>query len=263
MINITSNIAKQRLLVELTRMQQNLERMFSKSVGVIINREFRKAARLIQDYRMNDVYLIFSAERNNMVNLLRKQYRRIAKTFFERLNQDLEKSFLNYESKTVMDEYWQEMNNYIGMTALRKVQQIDNTTRNMFRVVINKGLEEGKSNVEIAKDMRKTGAIQKAWRAKRIARTETHSASVHSLHTAAKTTRMMRQKEWLSARDSRTRTSPFDHLFANGERVDVNAFFQRTGESLMYPGDYQRGSPANIVNCRCVELFHTTFEYNV
>lgn len=260
MINITNNTAKQRLLIELTKMQQNIERMFSKSVGVIINRQFRKAARLIQDYRMNDVYLVFSAERNNMIELLRKYYRRIGKVFFDRFYEDIEKSFLNFETKTVIDEFWQEMEAYIGTTALRKVQRIDNTTRNMFRIIINKGLEKGKSNVEIAKDLRKTGAVQKAWRAKRIARTECHSASVHSLDVAAKTTRMMRQKEWLSARDSRTRINPFNHLLANGERVLINAFFQRTGESLMYPGDYQRGSAANIVNCRCVELFHTTYK---
>lgn len=259
MIGITNNIAKQRILVELTRMQQNIERMFSKSVGVIINRQFRMAARLIQDYRMNDIYFVFDAERNNFVELLRKYYRRIGKVFFDRFYEDMEKSFLNFETKTILDEYWDEMNSYIGTTALRKAQSIDNTTRNMFRVILNKGLEEGKSNVEIAKDFRKTGKIQKVWRAKRIARTETHSTSVHSLHTAAKTTRMMRQKEWLSAKDSRTRTSPFNHLFANGERVDVNAFFQKTGESLMYPGDYSRGSGGNIINCRCVELFHTSF----
>ena len=99
MINITNNTAKQRLLIELTKMQQNIERMFSKSVGVIINRQFRKAARLIQDYRMNDVYLVFSAERNNMIELLRKYYRRIGKVFFDRFYEDIEKSFLNFETK--------------------------------------------------------------------------------------------------------------------------------------------------------------------
>lgn len=260
MINVENNTAKQRILVELTRMQQNLEVIFTRKIGIVINRQFRKAARLIQEGRFNDIYYVFDAERNNFIEVMRIQYRKIATTFYNRLNQDIQKMTLNYEMKTILDDYWDEMNNYIGITALTKVQKIDATTRNMFRLIVNKGLEDGKSHIEIAKDMRNTGTIQKAWRAKRIARTETHSATTHSLQTAAKQTRLMREKEWVSARDSRTRTGIFNHLRANGERVGMNALFQKTGGSLMYPGDYQRGSAGNIVNCRCIQLFHTNYK---
>ena len=261
MINIENNTAKQRLLIELTRMQQNLEVVFIRKIGIILNRQFRKAASLIQNNRMNDIYYIFDAERNNFIETMRIQYRKIAKLFYDRLNQDVQKMAVNYETKTVLEDFWAEMNNYIGVTALRKVQQIDGTTREMFRVIINKGLEAGKSHIEIAKDLRNTGTIQKTWRARRIARTETHSVTTHSLHTAAKNTRLMKEKEWLSARDSRTRAGKiFNHVRANGERVGMDALFQDTGEGLMYPGDYQRGTAGNIINCRCIQLFHTNYK---
>lgn len=261
MVNINNNTAKQRLLVEMTRIQQNLEIFFINAIGVIINRQFRKAASLIQDGRMSDIFFVFDAERNNFVETLRKQYRKIAKVFFDRLNEDIQKMSVNYETKTVLDDYWSEMNNYIGVAALTKAKTIDATTKEMFRIVVNKGMEAGKSHIEIAKDMRTTGKIQKVWRARRIARTETHSATTHSLQTAAKNTRLMKEKEWVSAFDSRTRTSPFDHLGANGERVAMDVLFNSTGEGLMYPGDYQRGSAGNIINCRCIQLFHTNYNF--
>jgi len=161
--------------------------------------------------------------------------------------------FKNYEKKDYIDEFWNSMNSYIGTEALKKVQWMDETTKKTLRLLINKGLENGKSYNEIAKDVRETAQIQKVWRAKRIARTETHSAAMHSLDTAAKTTRLIQEKEWISARDSRTRRDIFNHFGtfpygANGERIQLNAMYQGTGESLKYPGD-SRGSAGNVVNC--------------
>ena len=267
MIDVTGNTAKQRLLREMTLLQQNLETSFAVSIGTIFSKQFRKAAKLVEDTRISDYVYAVDSERNNFVDVLRKQYRKIWDVFFDRLFSDVQKMATGYEFKSgyekkdFIDEFWNEMNTYIGREALKKVQWMDATTKKTLRLLINKGLEEGKSYNEIAKDIRKSADIQKVWRAKRIARTETHTAANHSLQTAAKTTRLIQEKEWFSARDSRTRRKLFNHFNsyprgANGERIRLDAMFQGTGESLSYPGD-SRGSAGNVVNCRCMELFHT------
>ena len=263
MINITNNTAKKRILTELILIQQNLERSFSISVGNIIARQFRKAAILLEQARPQDFTYAVDSERNNFIEVMRKHYRKVGNVFYNRLIADVQKSFVLFETKDVIDEFWNQMNTYIGTEALKKVQWMDATTKNSLRLLINKGIEAGKGYNEIAKDIRKEANLQKSWRAKRIARTETHSASMKSLNTAAATTRMIQEKEWISALDSRTRKSPFNHVLANGERILMDALYQRTGEALKYPGDSSRGSAGNIVNCRCGELYHTSYKQEV
>ena len=212
---------------------------------------------MVKSYRLSEVFFAIDAERNKFINIMKKYYIRIAKVFYDRFISEMNKSVIPHKVKGIFEEFWRELENYIGKTALVKVQWIDMATKNKFRIIINKGLEAGKSNEEIAKSLRKVGRIQKKWRARRIARTETHSTAVHSLQEAAKSSRIIQEKEWLSAKDSRTRTSPFDHILANGEKVRLEDYYNKTGEKLLYPGDYQNGSPGNIINCRCVELYHT------
>lgn len=258
MINIINNTAKQRLLIELTLLQQNLEKNFSKDISAILRRQFTKAAKLIEEFRVLEVYIAVDSERFNFIDVMRKHYRKIAKVFYDRFFSDVNKNFINYETKSNLEEFWQELERYIGVVSLNKVQWIDLQTKKMLRSIINKGLENGKSYLEIAKNLKETGKIQEKWRANRIARTETHSAAVHSLNHAAKTTRIVQEKEWVSAIDSRTRQSPFNHFI--NERVRMNDFYKKTGENLLYPGDSLNGSKGNIINCRCVELYHTNYQ---
>jgi uncharacterized protein with gpF-like domain len=67
------------------------------------------------------------------------------------------------------------------------------------------------------------------------------------------------RKEWVSAQDERTRTSPpdeFDHIEADGQVVDMNEAFTVGGEQMMFPGD-PGGSAGNIINCRCAVVYLT------
>lgn len=56
------------------------------------------------------------------------------------------------------------------------------------------------------------------------------------------------QKTWIPILDSRTRPA---HVAADLQQVDVNESFRVGGESLLMPRD-PNGSPANIMNCRCI-----------
>lgn len=57
-------------------------------------------------------------------------------------------------------------------------------------------------------------------------------------------------KEWLTALDGRERLA---HASANGQVRPVEVEFDVGGEKLRYPGD-PRGSPGNVINCRCTTL---------
>lgn len=255
MIDISNNAAKQRILFETVRIQQNIEKSFSTKVGDLLYKQFNDAAKSVQDSRPDEALIINHTDA--MVAAFVTVYRRSASVFSDKLFEEAEKSFTLYFQKGVIEDFWNSMESYFKINAVRQVTKITEATRKTLSIAIEKGIRDGKSYVEIARDVRKVGKIQRVWRARRIARTEVHSASTSSLQVAAEASRLIKEKEWLSANDSRTRTSPFDHVGANGETVLLDAMFQLTGESLMYPGDQLNGSVGNIVNCRCIQLFHS------
>ena len=94
-------------------------------------------------------------------------------------------------------------------------------------------------------------------RAERIARTEVVGALNEGKVEGYRSTGLIEKKEWLATMDDRTRGNdprdPFSHIAADGEVVNLDEPFVRTGESLQFPGD-PAGSPANIINCRCTVL---------
>jgi len=94
-------------------------------------------------------------------------------------------------------------------------------------------------------------------RAERIARTEVIGALNEGKLDGYRSTGLIEKKEWLATMDDRTRGNdprdPFSHLAADGEIVNLDEPFVRTGENLQFPGD-PAGSPANIINCRCTVL---------
>ena len=94
-------------------------------------------------------------------------------------------------------------------------------------------------------------------RSERIARTEVISSLNAGQMDAYRQSGEVNGKEWLSVQDDRTRGNDpkdeFSHVGADGETVDLDSPFTRTGESLDCPGDFN-GSPGNIINCRCTTL---------
>ena len=79
MVNIFNNTTKRKLLTEVTVLQQNIERSFSREIGIILNRQFRKGAFLVKSYRLSEVFFAIDAERNKFINIMKKYYIRIAK----------------------------------------------------------------------------------------------------------------------------------------------------------------------------------------
>ena len=98
-----------------------------------------------------------------------------------------------------------------------------------------------------------------AWQIERIVRTETLTAANYGASFAGSVSGIVQVKQWISAKDPRTRRivngDNFDHWEMDGIEVGENEPFavpSRFGgaENMMYPGD-PKGSASNRINCRC------------
>jgi HK97 family phage portal protein len=94
------------------------------------------------------------------------------------------------------------------------------------------------------------------WQTERIARTTMTGASGHggdmAMQQAEDETGMKAVKTWLSALIP-GRTRP-DHAAAHGQVRQRSEMYDVGGEKLQYPGD-PNGSPGNIINCLCDQIF--------
>jgi hypothetical protein len=268
MIDIQGKRAKQQIRANLIRQMVLLERNFTIEVRKILNREFRDAARFVR-FGILEIDNAVNSQTSRMVNLFRKHYKRAGFVFSDRVFQESQKSFFQIETKaietkTIEDDFWFEFENWAINEAARKIVTvggIDWITKKIINRIVTKGMREGLSHQVIAKNILKNGVRTNPSRALKIARTETHTASEKAIHTAMDKTRLMKEKEWVSALDNRTRRKPFNHRArfpdgALGERVAMDVDFIGTSEALEYPGS-SLGSAANIINCRCVALYFT------
>lgn len=66
------------------------------------------------------------------------------------------------------------------------------------------------------------------------------------------------QKEWVTAGDSKVRTSPFSHRAADEQKRSLDDLFIVGGQKLKMPGDMSHGaSIENVANCRCSSIVDT------
>ena len=257
MIDLTNNIAKQRWQQEADRIMARLERIMLPKLKAVLNKQYRNAAKYANMGYLDGVEFAVNEERLRLREVLITQYKRTATVFNKIAFENIDNALKNIEMpeiKTPKDEFWNEMNNWITLQAATKITGIQDTTKDLIAKVIGKGLKEGITHKEIAKNIRKQGLITNRWRALMIARTETHAAAVQSVDASVKSTRIEMEKEWVSAKDERVRIS---HLSTNGQRVPQDQPFNVGGEQLMYPGDSSLGAGAGTtINCRCVVAYH-------
>jgi hypothetical protein len=143
--------------------------------------------------------------------------------------------------------------------------RISETTRTLYadiqnaaRRSVQMGANEGWGARKVADDIiARQGEIEK-WKALRIARTETMSASNAGAMQGASDTEIPNYKIWISSNDGRTRGSnpgdEFDHITMDGVEVLEHEYFEVNGDKLMHPGD-PNGQPGNVINCRCAVGF--------
>lgn len=134
---------------------------------------------------------------------------------------------------------------------------MDNTTRDNMLAAINAEFAKGKG-VDDVIALLLNWPKPRYWAA-RIIRTEINRAANVGTQAAGESFGFEQQKEWIAAKDSRTRGNPMNgqrdhanHWSLDGTVVDEKGTFTdpRNGDLLQFPGD-PAGSAASVINCRC------------
>ena len=141
-----------------------------------------------------------------------------------------------------------------GVTTL--AQDITETTRKQIDYYIKNGLEKGLPLNDIIKQLKTAGITD--YRAELIARTETGRAANIGSMVGATSTGLVTVKEWIAAKDNRTRRIPrdqFDHLNMDGTKIPMDATFKLQNKKggfdlMLHPCD-SSGSAGDVCNCRC------------
>lgn len=156
-------------------------------------------------------------------------------------------------------------NEWVEKFGLKKAKEINGTSfenlRKNIQAQVSEAIELGETIRQIRNRILETvdGVYENMTKARAnlIARTETAGSANFGSFTQAKVDGM-EKKQWLSSIDSRTRGSDaddeFDHVHANGETVNIDQPFTRTGQDLMFPLDPE-GDSGNVCNCRCTMIY--------
>lgn len=201
-----------------------------------------------------------------------KLYMSVGRHFADQIFNQLKSSSGAPEVKapdTIENLWIQEIQEWLRVNAPLRIIGIQDATNRSILKKIGKGIGSGLGMLDIAASIRGLtglGSITES-RAERIARTEVITASNLASQSAAKSTQLPLEKEWLSSRDSRVRGDADDRHShrtpLDGTRVPMDQPYTepRTGEQLMFPADSSLGASAgNVINCRCVEVYHVIGE---
>jgi hypothetical protein len=146
----------------------------------------------------------------------------------------------------------QALNNLLmswSSSAFTLAQSISGTTLEMMRQATAQMVADGVPENQMGKEIRKFGDGMSSWRARTIARTESHAAVMESQYEIIQEMELPEYlNEWNSGSDGRTRKS---HRQADGQQRKPGELFDVGGDKLRYPGD-RRGKPELVINCRCV-----------
>lgn len=135
---------------------------------------------------------------------------------------------------------------WIETVAGEQSKLIVDTLQEQFRQVLAESNAASETQQELATrisemfDVRRSEALRIAW-------TEAGKAYNYGTLEGFRQSGVVTQKEWLSAGDDLVRDA---HRDADGQKVDLEAFFLVDGELLEFPGA-PGGTAANVINCRC------------
>ena len=166
-------------------------------------------------------------------------------------------------------EWTQQMMDFLMTQGFSLVSDITSTTKKKLLAIVQKGVEEGLSVDEIVKLIKSDEQLAYlAFRATRIVRTEVMRSSNMASMMAADSHDFYVDKQWISARDNRTRRIPrdqFDHVELDGVIKEYDEPFTETGKdgqyiSVLQPGALNQTDDSQTpggftINCRCTVAF--------
>jgi hypothetical protein len=133
---------------------------------------------------------------------------------------------------------------------------ITQTTKDQIRRYLIQSAEQNLTLPESIALLRNAGITD--YRAELIARTETGRAANIGSMVGATSTGLVTIKEWIAAKDNRTRRIPrdqFDHLNMDGKKLPIDETFKLQNKKggfdlMLHPCD-SSGSAGDVCNCRC------------
>ena len=144
---------------------------------------------------------------------------------------------------------------------------ITETTKEQIRRFMIQSAEQNLTLSETIALLRTAGITD--YRAELIARTETGRAANIGSMVGATSTGLVTVKEWIAAKDNRTRRIPrdqFDHLNMDGTKIPMDATFKLQNKKggfdfMLHPCD-SSGSAGDVCNCRCTLGFEALRDKN-
>lgn len=201
------------------------------------------AARMYRDHGNEGLGQAVQQMPDRLRHLLRPSLTATAREFADRLAQS-GKAALGYETKA-FETLDGAIRDWADAHVGRRIRQIDQSMRSAIQEVIRRGLDEGWGEAEIAAAIEEATAGEVAGaRARRIARTETHTAANVGQFIAAQSSPLDYEKEWLATEDVRTRE---DHANANGQRVPLYMSFVIGGDGPSQGGRFTRNRDGSWV----------------
>lgn len=146
------------------------------------------------------------------------------------------------EAKWQFDPFSAASRAWIVKNGASSVTSILATNLLDVKRVILVGMDEKLSTTQIARNLRKFYTDQSSFKAMRVARTEVCKASSFGNLEAARQSKIVETKTWLTSRDDRVRD---EHEAMEGETVGLNDVFSN---GLEFPSEPM---------CRCVLTFQT------
>lgn len=229
------------------RLWTNLEKPMVSKLKRFLGAQYLDIAKHIEQGD-NNLNPVIDKHVQRLRTILLIQYKRVIATGFRNTKLMLEG---DKKALTMEEEFQKAFAVFVQKYLSKKVTYVQQTTKEAIRDTVQQGLNEGLSNNEIAKKIRVIKEIATMYRAKMIARTETHGSYNYATDAAVKSTSVKYDKIWATNIDNRTRDP---HIAANGQKVGPDAPFIVGGENMMYPGD-PNGSGWNVIHCRCVLLY--------
>lgn len=250
------------------RLQLKLQRKYSKSIKAVID---RKLSEFIDNYRVTGNIGKFELWNDDLLAVYRMLYRETVVTFanfqYRRLRVIATKQTMGFNA-----QWTQEVNEWLATEGLSMVSTVSGKFRDRILAIINAQIQEGVTEgygIEVVKNniLSALNDVRTDYWAERIARTETMRAANIGHMKGAEAHGFQVMKEWIAAKDHRTRRKPndeFDHWVLDGQQREMNEVFYQIGKTgeianAMQPGD---GPASFTINCRCTIAFEPKRDAN-
>lgn len=236
--------------IRANRQQVRLERGYQKALFKYLRRTGREVAAVAT---IEGATAVIQERHSGLRELIKVWLKRVVFLFGPQVIDDIQKRCVTpvLERRAAIDIFNESVLLWLDQYSLDQATTISGTLTTIARDVLIDSFERGLGERETAKLLReKVGGSTSS--AARIARTEVHTAANIGSDEAARSTGVDIVKEWASTEDGRVRPT---HDAADGQRREMDEPFDVGGVSLDFPGD-PKGPAREIINCRCVALYH-------